>query len=250
MSPDLTLIHYTSNYLDEHNPVFAAIVRNQIVKSADEYPIISVSQKPMNFGNVNICVGDIGRSHLNIYKAILIGAKAAQTEFVGCAEDDVLYDYSHWRTHRPPSYRFAYNLNRWGVNTWSMPLYGYRARIVVNQLLAPRDLLVEAFEERFAKYPDPDKTPLSQFAEPGRFEKQLGVKPREFECYASPIPSVVFSHEHAFGYLSRGQRKSIGEFPREELPHWGSAKDMQSLWAAGLTVPDLAAASRAEPLHS
>lgn len=228
--PDLTLIHYTSNHLDEHNPDFAQTVRDQIVKSAGEYPIISVSHKPMNFGT-NICLGDIGRSHLNIYKAILIGAQSAKTEFVGMAEDDILYDASHWRTHRPPAFRFAYNLNRWGLNTWCNPPYfGYRSRIVINQMIAPTALLVEAFEERFRRWPDPETTPLPLFAEPGRMEKRLGVTVREFEGYASPVPSVVYSHELAYGYLSRGNRKSIGEFPRTELPVWGSAQKMLDLY--------------------
>jgi len=231
MTPDLTLIHYTSNYLDAHNPEFAETVRKQIIKSAGEFPIISVSHLPMNFGIQNICLGNIGRSHLNNYKAILIGAKAAKTPFVGMAEDDILYDESHWRTHRPPPHRFAYNLNRWGLNTWCKPPYfGYRARIVINQMIAPTALLVEALEERFAKYPDPETTPLHHFSEPGRFEKELGVKARHYEGYASPVPSVVYSHELAYGYLSRGDRKSIGEFPRTELPVWGSAQKMLDLY--------------------
>lgn len=235
MKPDLTLLHYTSNRLDHVNPRFAQIVRDQIVESAAGiYPIISISHEPMDFGE-NICIGERPRSHLGIYKSILIGAKAAKTDYVGMAEDDVLYDESHWRTHRPPPTRFAFNLNRWGLNCWvDPPWFGYRSRIVLNQMLCPRELLIEAFEERFAKYPDPEKTPLHYFAEPGRYERLLGVKVREFEGYASPVPSVVFSHQAAFGYESVGQRKSIGEFPRKDLPYWGSAEKMLNLWKDGL----------------
>jgi hypothetical protein len=111
-------------------------------------------------------------------------------------------------------------------------MFGYRARPVVNQLIAPRDLLIESLEERFRKFRDvpDDQIPISFWGDPGRYEKQLGVKVREIECFAAPEPSIVFSHEHAFGYLSRGQRKSVGEFPRTELPMWGSAEKVMEIW--------------------
>lgn len=234
MKPDLTLLHYTSNRLDHVNPRFAQIVRDQIVKSAGgTYPIISISHEPMDFGE-NICIGERSRSHLGIYKSILIGARAATTPYVAMVEDDVLYDASSWTTHRPPLTRFSFNLNRWGLNCWvDPPWFGYRARAVLNQMLCPRELLIEAFEERFAKYPAPDKTPLHYFAEPGRYERLLGVKVREFEGYASPIPSIVFSHQAAYGFESVGERKSVGEFPRKTLSQWGSAEAMLALWTEG-----------------
>lgn len=232
MKNDLTIIHYTSNYLDHTNPRFAQIVREQILRAAGDYPIVSVSHEPMDFGG-NISIGKQPRSHLGIYRSILTGALVAKTPFVAMSEDDVLPSWSHFRTHRPPPHRFAYDLNRWGINTWvKPPMFGYRARPVVNQLIAPRDLLIEAMEERFAKFKDvpDDQVPISFWGDPGRYEKQLGVTVREIECFAAPEPSIVFSHEHAFGFLNHGVRKSIGEFPRTELPGWGSAEKIMELW--------------------
>ena len=232
MTPDLTLIHYTANWLDRVNPSFAEKVREQIVKSAGEYPIISVSQKPMDFGQ-NICIGERPRGHLEIYRAILVGAKAAITPFVGMAEDDVLAPSSHWRTYRPPLNKFAYDLNRWGINTWvTPPVFGYRNRPVVNQLIAPRQLLIDALEERFTKFKDvPDSAvPLDRWGDPGRYEARLGVTVRELECFAAPDPSIVFSHEEAFGFLNHGKRKSVGHFPRAWLPRWGFAEEMLALY--------------------
>jgi len=232
MAQDLTIIHYTANHLDRVNPEFAEKVREQILKSAGEYPIISVSHKPMNFGE-NICIGEQPRSHLNIYRAILIGSKHAKTPYVGMAEDDVLAPPSHWRTHRPPPDRFAYDLNRWGINTWvEPPTYGYRNRPVVNQLIAPTAMLVDALEERFEKFAGKPESeiPLSYWGDPGRYEKQLGVSKRELECFAAPDPSVVFSHEEAFGFLNHGKRKSVGQFPRSWLPYWGFAHQMLALY--------------------
>ena len=232
MKADLSIVFYTANRL--HEP-FAGHVREQLLKSIDgEFPLIVVSHEPMpGFGDRNIVVENPTWGHLQIYRNILTGALTAETEFLGLAEDDILYSHDHWRTHRPPSYRVSYDLSRWGLNSWcNPPLYGYRNRIVINQLLGPTKYVTDALQERFRKFegvPE-DKIPIQHFCEIGRFEDALGVTPRNFECYASPTPSVVFSHEEAFGYQSRGTRKSIGEFPRKELPFWGSAEKMLSLW--------------------
>lgn len=232
MNTDITIVHYTSNWLDKVNPRFAEKVREQIVRSAGDYPIISVSQQPMEFGT-NICIGEQPRSHLNIYRAILIGAKHAKTPYVGMAEDDVLAPPSHWRTHRPPPDRFSFDLNRWGINTWvEPPMFGYRSRCVVNQMIAPTALLVAAMEERFEKFkgvPD-QQVPIKFWGDPGRYEAQLGVTVRSVEGFAAPDPSVVFSHEEAFGFLNHGKRKSVGQFARTWLPYWGFAHQMLALY--------------------
>jgi hypothetical protein len=223
---DLTLIHYTANHLDKTNPDFARKIRTQIEMAAGDYPILSISHQPMDFG-INFPVGDIGRSHLNIYRQLMMGAKLANTPFVAAVEDDVLYPASHFTTRRPPPNKFSYNLNGWGVNTWVRPgLYGYRCRAVINRLIAPRQLLVEALEERFDKYPDEAKVNLGNWGDLGRYEAKLGVTVREWEGFASPDPCVIFSHSEAFGYLSVGTRKSVGESPRSTLPLWGDAEDL------------------------
>lgn len=240
MNTDLTIVYYTSNWLASRNPRFLAATWGALARAAGDYPIIIVSQQPLEVEHLNmaeqlksICVGDIGRSHLNIYRQLLIGAREATTPYVATAEDDILYSHSHFRTHRPPPTRFAYDLNRWGMNTWvKPPMFGYRARPVVNQLIAPTSLLIDSLEERFNKFkgvPD-EKIPISFWGDPGRYEKQLGVTVREFECFAAPEPSIVFSHEEAFGFLNHGVRKSVGEFPRTELPGWGSAEKIIGLW--------------------
>jgi hypothetical protein len=72
--------------------------------------------------------------------------------------------------------------------------------------------------------------PLKFWGDLGRYEKHLGVTEREWEPFAAPDPSVIFSHEEAFGFISRGTRKSIGEGHREDLPYWGSASSIAGLW--------------------
>lgn len=191
----------------------------------------------MAFGT-NICVGDIGRSHLNIYRQILIGTKAATTKYVAMAEDDILYSYEHFHYHLPQRDRFAYDMNKWSIFTWSKPpVFSFRTkRKVVNNLIAKRDMLIDAMEERFRRFDElltqgkKEEEIISYWGDPGRYEANLGVKIRETEEFYSDMPSIVFSHPEAFGYLSRGTRKRLGDLKAIELPYWGRAEDILKLY--------------------
>ena len=146
---DVTIIYYSANTISDE---FYQKTKGALLKAAGNIPIISVSHKPMDLGK-NICVGDIGASNINIYKQLLIGAKEATTEYIATAEDDTLYSESHY-AHRPSEGMFGYNMNKWSLFTWSdPPIFSNRGRMTLNALIAPRKLLIEALEERFAKYP-------------------------------------------------------------------------------------------------
>lgn len=234
---NLTVIYYTSNYLDAHNPYFLENTKKQLLLAIDDLPLISVSQKPIAFGE-NICVGNTGRSHLNIYRQILTGTRAAQTKYVAMAEDDILYSYEHFHNYVPEKDVFAYNMNKWSIFTWSKPpIYSFRTkRKVVNSLIAPRDMLVDALEERFNKFkgvPE-EKIPLHYWGDPGRYEAKLGVTVRDCEEWYSGVPNIVYSHPEAYGYLSRGIRKKLGDLKAIELPYWGRAEEIVKLYDINL----------------
>jgi len=234
---DLTVIYYTSNWLDTHNPFFLENTKKQLLIAIDDLPLISVSHKPIAFGQ-NICVGDIGRSHLNIYRQILTGARVAKTKYVALAEDDILYSYEHFHYYLPEKDRFAYDMNKWSIFTWTKPpLFSFRTkRKVVNSLIAKREMLVAALEERFKKFDEliaqgkKEEEIIHYWGDPGRYESNLGVTVRETEEFYSECPNIVFSHPEAFGYLSRGTRKRLGDLKAIELPYWGRAEDVLKLY--------------------
>jgi hypothetical protein len=180
---------------------------------------------------------------LNIYRQILIGAKVAKTKYVAMAEDDILYSWEHFHTPRklPPDDVFMYDMNKLSIFTWSNPpIYSLRYnRWVVNHLIAPRDLLVESLEERFAKYPDDSKVPLKVWGDPGRYENSLGVTVRKVDDFMSTCSSIVFSHEYAYGYeFNQGQRKRLGDFRCNEIPYWGRAEEvLQAFYDSDKTRP-------------
>ena len=223
----LTVLYYTANTLREP---FASRVREQLIKAIGDLPLVSVSQKPMDFGR-NICVGDIGQAYLNIYRQILVGAKASETDFVALAEDDVLYPPEHFTTFLPPKDRVAYDMARWSFYTWSRPaMFSFKNRQTNTSLIAPRVLLIEALEERFAKFPDDSKVPLNHWAEVGRKERELGVTVRKVQEFVSQVPHIMFSHEDAIGYQYLGKRKAQGFLKAYDVPYWGKAEAIMDLW--------------------
>src|SRR3990167_1123852 len=92
---DLTCVYYTCNRIPER---FANSVRTNLAEAARDIPIISVSHKPLQFGE-NIVV-DLPVHHLSIYRQALIGAKAATTKYAAFCEDDVLYSPEHFQHRR------------------------------------------------------------------------------------------------------------------------------------------------------
>ena len=246
MNNDVTIVYYTSNYLEEHNPYFLENTKKQLLKAIGEKPMVIVSQKPTMFGNnsTNVVMGDIGRSHLNIYRQILEGCKAAKTRWVAMAEDDIFYSEPHFNIQYFVKQEildkdvFLYDMNKVSLFTWTKPpMFSFRSnRMVVNQLVAPRQMLIDAMEERFKRLEEllsqgwTEERVIKYWGDPGRYEDILKVTVRPCHQYYSWIPSVVLSHEDAFGYLSQGTRKKLGDIRIVELADWGRADQMIKLW--------------------
>jgi len=90
---DLTVIYYTSN---RERPKFERRIQKSLRHVSRPLPIISVSQKPIDFGK-NICVGAVGISGQNALRQFQIGAIEAKTKFVCAAEADFLYPKEYFR---------------------------------------------------------------------------------------------------------------------------------------------------------
>lgn len=245
---DISVIYYTSNYLETENPYFVSNTKKQLVKAIDDLPLIIVSQKPFEVNDIlaskkgdpplNYVIGDIGRGHRNIYRQILEGCKLAKTKYVAMAEDDILYSYAHFHTYVPKDNKFAFDMQKLSIFTWGMPMFTFRTkRMVINQLIANREMLIEALEERFARIPvlkakgKTDDWINSRWGDPGRYEDLLGVTVREREEFYCQTPSIVFSHPKALGYeFNQGKKKRLGDVRMTEIPEWGRAEDILKLY--------------------
>jgi len=173
---------------------------------------------------------NIPANHFQIYRQALEGAKQATTPYIALCEDDELYSPEHFK-YRPRNAPFAYNLGYWGIYTWKPPMYQYKGRKNLGNLICLRQAFIDAIEERFAKYPNPEGQALQDiWAEPSRYERMLGVSIQESEDFYTNPPNIKFSHQTELSFAGLGTRKRAGNLQAEVLPFWGSAENLLQLY--------------------
>lgn len=224
----ITVLYYTANRIAPH---FAAAVRAHLRDvSAEGLPVISISHEPIAFGEENIVVGKIRPSTYHVYRQILIGARAATTEFVACAEDDCLYVRAHF-DERPTAGGFLYNKNRWWVEPSSR--FRWRDRTGMHTCIVSRELLIETLETRFDRIPEPaseSEARAAGWGEPGRYEHVLKLPRVGLEYRHGPGPVLTFNHRPSLGGLRKGQETDILE---RSLAPWGKARDVWKRFVDG-----------------
>lgn len=221
MPKDLTVIFLTASEIKEE---FAQFQRETLLKAIGDYLLISVSRKPLRFGFNIPDTGERGVS--NIYKQMLIAAKVADTPYVAIAEDDCLYHENHFNFYRPALNTFGYDQNRFALFAWGDPIYSWRNRKSNASLIAPRELLIQCLEERFAKYPN--GTPHDRTGEVGRerVEKNLGLPHYNSEERFAEVSMIQFNHDNASEGRQVRHRKKLGQIKAYDLFHWGPAKEL------------------------
>ncbi|MEX2053086.1 MAG: hypothetical protein WD898_02575 [Candidatus Paceibacterota bacterium] len=222
---DLTIIYLTTNELPEE---WTAYHKKVLLEAVGNSPLITISKKPLDFG-VNILQTE-PKSMSNIYWQLLKGAKLATTKYIAVAEDDTLYHKEHFE-HRPKDRSFAYNMNHWSLFTWKSinnpkPTYSWRNRKGNYCMIAERELVIEALEERFTKYPD--GTPDRITGEMGRpmVENNLGITRRPSSEFYTTISVINFNHDGGSDDLQQRHRKRLGMIRAYDIPFWGKAKDL------------------------
>ena len=165
-------------------------------------------------------------SYQRIYEQLLIGCKQATTKYIGVVEDDVLYSPEHFSKFRPKDDEFAYNNHRWALFTWGIPTFSWRNRVSNCSLIAPRELAIEALEERFAKWPE--GLPPKWTGELGRknIERWLQVTPRKKVEWYSPIGIIQINHDEGTEERQKQHWKDLGPVKAFDIPYWNRAEDL------------------------
>lgn len=219
---DLTVVYLTANQLPNR---WVGYQQLHLKEAAKGFPIITVSRELTYFGDEQLYDNE-PKSHLNMYKQMLRAAKLAKTPYIAPAEDDALYHSTHFTDFRPPLDTFAYNMNRWRLFTWQDdPWYNWTDRISNCGGILPRELFIEAWEERLDKFPD-DSMPPHRVSEVGRNnqEQWMGVTQRKRVDFYSEFPIIHLNHPN--GTDSVGENKRMGPIRAIKIPYWGEAKDI------------------------
>jgi len=209
-----TIIYYTHNHEIE---TFEKKIQDTIVSESSGMPIISVSQKPINFGE-NICVGDQGANSLNTWRQIQIGCRAAKTRFVCLAESDTL-QHSSFFQFIPKRDDTAYVI---------MPLYivfaqrgkshaYYRKSVSDNHVIVNRNHIVDRLYQMLDGHPEWQKE--------SDYEKNAFPDPKALwdkrEIVELPVGIVTFKTDQNMHRKSGHARGGI-----REIPYWGNSADL------------------------
>ena len=226
---DLTILYITASEMPD---CWLRFQLDRFKAAAQRYPVISVSRQPLHLGT-NL-LDDEPKSYWNIYMQMLRSAKMARTPFVAMAEDDVLYTLEHFRKFRPSTDAVSYDRSRWSLFAWEpQPIFCLRNRLSNCSLIAPRELLIHALEERAAKWPD--GAPNSIVGEVGResVSHRLGVAHVKCEEWWCREPIVHLNHLTGtdtgdYGHDAQGRHwtKPHGQIKAIEIPLWGRAADI------------------------
>jgi len=210
----VTILYYTSN---RENESFENKIRENLLRVCGDLPIISVSQKPIDLGT-NICVDDVGTSGFNMFRQVLIGCKAATTEFIISAEADCLY---------PPEY-FKFIPSRNDVCYREKNLYVLRRHREVfhkkrngatHAQIIGREFYIKRLEELFGDAPEWN-TQEKNFPKE-RCKKEDIVD--QVEYYETIYPTVqIKTGESMRHYTACIEREAF-----VELPYWGTVENMR-----------------------
>jgi hypothetical protein len=235
-----TILYLTDNSVPAE---IGDMCKRILLREAGDIPIVSVSQKPIEFGQ-NVCVGEIGRSWMSLYKQILVGLDVIHTENVVIAEHDCLYTHEHLSYQPAFPGAFWYNYNHWLVQ-WhgNHPeldgMYSYwPKRTALSQLVCKGDLLWQSTEEvmRLLDLGLRVEKGLHWYGEPGQTSEQFrkafveasSGRSTQLQMYLKDYvtkyqtnyfetfnPNLDIRHSSNFTGPKRGKNRTF------DLPPWG-----------------------------
>lgn len=212
---DLTVICYSSN---REKPEFEKKVTDGIKKIVGNTPIISITQKPMNFG-LNICVGDVGLSDYNIYRQMQIGCKLATTQYVATAEADCFYPPTGYFDFIPPDSELAYHYTNLYILWQGSHIFNQKAFSLCG-LFSNREFLLSRFKRSIT-----DKTIWRDGHKP---HHPLFYKWKDWTPFRSMIPIINCKTPQGMRHKSGVNTESR---PVKDLPHWGNAEEFErKIW--------------------
>lgn len=211
---DLTIIYYSSN---REKPEFEKQVTDSILRIVGDTPIISVTQKKMDFGT-NICVGDVGLSDYNIYRQMQIGCLAAKTKYVCTAEADCFYPPTGYFDFSPPKdWTAGHYCNMYIL--WKGSHIFHQKAFSLCALYSNREFLLTRFNRSLDSVEwRPDFKP----------KHPLFHKWKEWTQFSGVIP--VINCKTGDGMRIKSGVGTEGK-PQKELIYWGFATEMEhKLW--------------------
>jgi len=220
------LVYYTDNRCEER---ILRVCRQQIERclNGKKYPIVSVSQFPIDFGH-NI-VMPLPRCVTSLYKQVLQGLEASDADYIYLIEHDLIYHPSHFEFVPPDKKTFWYNRNRWALCADTGKAVFYHTN-VPSLMVASRKLLIKHYS-RAAKMAEETGARTSKYgySPPRGLPKDQRVG--RYKTWLSAQPCIDIRHGNSFTRRRmdksqfRSERSCRGWTEADEIPGWGKTKD-------------------------
>ena len=215
------LVYYTNN-VPEEKILLACQKQLKRCMKLHKFPIISVSQKPINFG-INF-VMDLESSIPSMFKQILKGLQECKTDIIFLIEHDVSYHPSHFDFTPEKADHFYYNRNEWHVSSLTGKTVYYEHNNTT-ELSAFRETLTAHFKRAIE-------------ANTERFHSSYGISPprgippeeqkqKHYGTYMSEVCNVDIRHEDTLSRARmtkeefRSDRARRGWAESDGIPGWG-----------------------------
>jgi hypothetical protein len=215
-----TILYYTSN---KEESLFEERIRNLILENSNGLPIVSVSQKPIDFGK-NICVGEIGASGFNMFRQVLIGCKACDSKFIISAEADCIYPPDYF-TSIPCVENKCYRNKNLYVMPQHRTLFWKKEEGATHSQIVGREFYIETLEKLFEGEPEWDvKIEQKNFPKEKTHGKLEDVfKKKDIEFYETYNPVVQIKTSQSMRNYTVSDRVD-----RREIPFWGSGAEFRN----------------------
>jgi hypothetical protein len=214
------VVYYTDNNLD---PEIMLKCQRQLKRSIGNHPLVSVSLKPIDFGD-NICM-DLEAGPVAMFKQILAGVERLKTDYIFFAEHDVLYNSTHFDFFPVQENIFYYNENVWKVRMSDGHGLHYDCQ-QLSGLCAERDLLLTHYRKRIALAEEKGFSRAMGF-EPGTHGREERVDDYKAESWKSDVPILDLRHDKNQTSSRwtkeefRNKKFTEGWEEKDNIPGWG-----------------------------
>ncbi len=206
------IIYVSSN---KEMPEFEQRIRQNILDMSKGYKIISVTQKPIDFGT-NIVVGDVGVSGFNMFRQVLIGLKASTADYVICCEADCLYPADYF-DFVPEKLDVAYRDSNVYVMGQHRNYFYKKSEGATHAQIVGRQFYIETLEKLFEGCPEwslEKNFPKERYRKEDVFDK--------IEYWSSYNPVVQIKTSQSMRNYTHSER-----IPIYDIPYWGNGREFR-----------------------
>lgn len=186
--PRVGVVYYTDNRC----PFPLSMAVRARLKRLAPGPVVTVTCQPAP-GDIQFdIIVPAERGYLTMFRQILAGLEALDTEYAFLAEHDVLYHPSHFEFIPPRDDCYYYNLHWWKVDAEAGRAVTYTSK-QTSQLCANRLLLVEHYRARVRRVEAEGFSRAMGF-EPGSHRRAARVDDVPSEVWRSTLPNIDVRH--------------------------------------------------------